>query len=271
MRRPDPDLPLIFDRAEALSAGLSEEQVRRRAATRWDRLRRGQFTTAQLDAEHRWRAEVLATSRAHRRPLVLSHAAAARARGLPSPLGGWPPTTFTSSTGCVRQAGLAIVLVAALSDDEVAAHGAIRSTSAARTVVDCARRLAPRDALAMADAALRRGLTDCQALRTVLDRQSGWKGVAQARRVLELADGRRETPFESWSAWAFAVLGVPQPVWQVADHGRRRRLPGTRRRLVAGRRRRRGGRRPQVPACGRRTRGSDRRQPRGGGERRAAT
>ena len=115
----------------------------------------------------------------------------------------------------MRQAGLAIVLVAALSDDEVAAHGAIRSTSAARTVVDCARRLPPRDALAMADAALRRGLTDRQALRTVLDRQSGWKGVAQARRVLELADGRRETPFESWSAWAFAVLGVPQPVWQV--------------------------------------------------------
>ncbi len=49
----------------------------------------------------------------------------------------------------------------------------------------------------------------------MLDRQSGWKDVAQARRVLELADGRRETPFESWSAWAFAVLGVPQPAWQV--------------------------------------------------------
>jgi len=32
--------------------------------------------------------------------------------------------------------------------------------------------------------------------------------------VLALADGRRETPFESWSAWAFAVQGVEPPTWQ---------------------------------------------------------
>jgi hypothetical protein len=115
----------------------------------------------------------------------------------------------------VRRVGPTIVLVAALSESDVVAHGAIRSTSVARTVVDCARRLAPHDALAIADAALRRGLTDREALVAVLDRQSRWKGVGQARRVLELADGRRETPFESWSAWAFAVHGVPPPTWQV--------------------------------------------------------
>jgi hypothetical protein len=33
--------------------------------------------------------------------------------------------------------------------------------------------------------------------------------------VLALADGRRETPFESWSAWAFATQGLQLPVWQV--------------------------------------------------------
>ena len=32
---------------------------------------------------------------------------------------------------------------------------------------------------------------------------------------MELADGRRETPVESWSAWAFSVQGLPPPVWQV--------------------------------------------------------
>jgi hypothetical protein len=29
------------------------------------------------------------------------------------------------------------------------------------------------------------------------------------------ADGRRESPAESWSAWAFAEHGVPAPLWQV--------------------------------------------------------
>jgi hypothetical protein len=56
---------------------------------------------------------------------------------------------------------------------------------------------------------------DRPALAATLDRHRGWKGAARARRVLALADGRRETAFESWSAWAFDVHGVPQPVWQV--------------------------------------------------------
>jgi hypothetical protein len=38
----------------------------------------------------------------------------------------------------------------------------------------------------------------------------------QARRALELADGRRETPLESWSAWSFEETGVARPTWQVA-------------------------------------------------------
>ena len=33
--------------------------------------------------------------------------------------------------------------------------------------------------------------------------------------MLALADGQRESPFESWSAWAFSVQGLPPPQWQV--------------------------------------------------------
>ena len=211
----DPLLPLVFDRADAVAAGLSEEQVRRRASQRWSRLRRGQFTASPLDAQGRWRAEVLATTRLHRREIVLSHASAARAWALPSPLGGWPPTTFTSTERPVRRAGPATVLVAGLPDDEVAVLGAVRVTSVARTVVDCARRLPGRDALAMADAALHRGLTTHAELTSVLARQTGHPGAARARRVLALADGRRESALESWSAASFAEHGVPQPEWQV--------------------------------------------------------
>jgi hypothetical protein len=205
----------VFSRIDARTAGLSEEQVRRRAARRWDRLRRGQFVAGALDAEHRWRALVLATMRAHRRPLVLSHASAARAWGLPSPLGAPSSITFTTPVPPPRRAGPARVLVAALPDDEVRELGAVRVTDVARTVVDCARRLPSRDGLAIADAALHRGLTDLAELARVLERQRGWPNVARARQVLDLADGRRETPFESWSASAFAVHEVPPPMWQV--------------------------------------------------------
>ena len=38
--------------------------------------------------------------------------------------------------------------------------------------------------------------------------------------MIELADGRRETALESWSAWAFDHVGLPPPGWQatVLDH-----------------------------------------------------
>jgi len=215
MRRPEPELPVVFDRSDAAGAGLSEEQIRRRAAAQWDRLRRGQFTQRPLDGEDRWRAQALAVLRAHRRPLVLSHASAARAWGLPSPISGWPPTTFTSDSPPVRRGSDAVVLVAALWDGDSVPIGVVRCTSVARTVVDCARALEPRDALAIADAALHRGLTTVTALGAALDRQSRWPGSARARRLLTLADGRRETALESWSAWAFALHKVPPPVWQV--------------------------------------------------------
>jgi hypothetical protein len=88
-------------------------------------------------------------------------------------------------------------------------------TSVARTVVDCARHLPGRDALAIADAALHRGQVTPAQLRAVLAVQQGWPGAAAARTVVSLADGRRESPLESWSAWCFHELGVPQPTWQV--------------------------------------------------------
>jgi hypothetical protein len=66
---------------------------------------------------------------------------------------------------------------------------------------------------------MRRGVSR-GSLRLVLQRQARWPGVARAASVLELADGRRETAFESWSAWAFEGESLPRPIWQatVLDH-----------------------------------------------------
>ena len=204
----------MFTLSDAEQAALSPGQVSRRAAGDWVQLRQGCFTGRRdLTDETRWRAEILAAVRSHRRPLVLSHAHAARAHRWPSPLDGWGPASFTSRfPPRQRRTGLWIS-VADLQDGEVTLDGEVAMTSKARTVVDCARRLPPQDALAIADAALRGGLPQ-RALRHAVRRQDGWPGVVNARSVLALADGRRETAFESWSAWAFHEQGVRQPLWQ---------------------------------------------------------
>src|SRR3954468_12158573 len=221
MRTPEPDLPLVASREDARRAGMSDSAVGRRLrGEQWSRLRQGWCSPAQRQADAQWRAQVLAAVRAHRRQLVLSHAHAARAHGWPAPLGGGGPLSVTSTEAPPRRRAGTRVLVAALAGHEVVQRGAVLVTSPARTLVDCARLLEPHDALAMADRALRREDVTRTALAAALAGAAARRGVDQARRVVALADGRRETPLESWSAWGFAVQGVPPPVWQatVLDH-----------------------------------------------------
>jgi hypothetical protein len=148
--------------------------------------------------------------------LVLSHTTAAQFWGLPQPLGGWGHSQFTATSGSNRHRRGMQIRVAPLDRDDVVSAGDVDVTSMARTVADCLRSLPGRDALAVVDAALQRGLIVDSAILEVLARQSGWPGVGVARQVLRLADPRRESPLESWSAWAFAHTGVPAPQWQVS-------------------------------------------------------
>jgi hypothetical protein len=213
---PDPALPAVFGRTDAAAAGLSNGQISRRlGAGRWTRLRPGRFApVADLDEHARWRSQIVAELVEHpRRTLVLSHAHAARAWGWPVPLGGSGPLTFTDPSGPVRR-GRIRISVAPLDPTEVTATS-IPVTSPARTVIDCARTLAARDALAIADAALASGRVTPLALQVALARAKGWPGSRQARRVVDLSDARRETALESWSAWAFDEQGLPAPLWQV--------------------------------------------------------
>ncbi|WP_248580464.1 DUF559 domain-containing protein [Nocardioides sp. InS609-2] len=68
------------------------------------------------------------------------------------------------------------------------------ATSPIRTVSDCALALPFDEALAVADSALRSGLVTRSDLDSLVLRGHG---ARQARRVLELADGRAANPFES--------------------------------------------------------------------------
>ncbi len=210
----DPDLS-VARRADARAAGLSDDQISRLLRSgAWTPLRQGWFVPVRdLDDRRRWRAQVVAEASARRRSLVLSHAHAARAWRWPVPLDGWGPLTFTDTSGAVR-CGRVRIVVAPLDEDERVA-AVVPVTSPARTVVDCARTLPARDALAIADAALASRRVTAAELVLALARVKGWPGAPRARRVVALADGRRESALESWSAWSFHEQGLPSPLWQV--------------------------------------------------------
>lgn len=86
---------------------------------------------------------------------------------------------------------------------------------APRVVIDCCREVHARDALAIADGALRAGDTGLEGLFDMRRHQRRWPHVARANEVLLLADGRRENWLESASAWSMAGWGLPTATPQV--------------------------------------------------------
>jgi len=86
---------------------------------------------------------------------------------------------------------------------------------APRVVIDCCREVHARDALAIADGALRAGFTNLEELFDMRRHQRRWPYVSKSNDVLLLADGRRENWLESASAWSMAGWGLPTAIPQV--------------------------------------------------------
>ena len=97
----------------------------------------------------------------------------------------------------------------------------LRVTTVARTVADLARTLPFMDAVVVADSALSQEKTTTPELLLALAQSKGWPGVRQARRALEFADERAESPLESAARVVFAEAGLEPPELQVTIHGER--------------------------------------------------
>jgi Protein of unknown function (DUF559) len=98
-------------------------------------------------------------------------------------------------------------------------------TTVARTVSDLARTLPFMDAVVVADSALNQEKTTKPELRQVLEEGQGWPGVRQARRVVDFADERAESPLESAARVVFAEAGLEPPELQVTIHGAQEQEP----------------------------------------------
>jgi hypothetical protein len=151
---------------------------------------------------------------------ALSHESAALSLGLPNPRGplARPSVTVDDHLRSRSPGSWMTLFRGELPGGHVEALGDFRRTIPPRTVVDCARHLPPGDGLAIADAAVRAGLTNVAELRSMRAFQRRWPGSLRSELVIALLDPRREGWLESWSAAAFHRMVLPRWVPQVNIH-----------------------------------------------------
>ena len=186
--------------------------IRRRELTR---VRRGAYAWSDTDDRRaRHRRLIDAALRLSSTDVVVSHLSAAALHGLPF-YRDTPNRVHLSRDG--RNGGYVrgrvhLHAVPLTAGDRTELEGR-PVTSLARTVVDVARLLPDRRAVAFADAALAIGLTPADA-EPVLQLFQGHPGIGRARRVIAFADGRSESAGESESRVLLADLGLPAPTLQ---------------------------------------------------------
>jgi very-short-patch-repair endonuclease len=105
------------------------------------------------------------------------------------------------------------------TDLEVTTIGKLRATALERTVVDCCMLLDYRQALILADQALRVG-ADFGLMNAMADNLSGHSGVKNLRHALARADASAESAGETLTRELLARLKLPMPEAQVEVRSR---------------------------------------------------
>jgi predicted transcriptional regulator of viral defense system len=216
----------VFTVDDARRAGYRPDDVRSAVRTRaWHRLRRGVYvpTARWLAVAGDPRARHLLLCAAALAVLdpgpVLSHASAARFHRLVLPRGIDDDVRLTHADEWRCGRGYRIA-AAALPAEDVLDAGALRFTTVARTLVDCARDWSLTDAVVAMDAAMQERRVGRAAVEAAVLRQTHWVGIGAAARALGLADGRAESPLETRGRLALLQAGLPRPELQVELHGR---------------------------------------------------
>jgi predicted transcriptional regulator of viral defense system len=214
----------VFTAAEARRAGYDRDEIRSALrGGRWKRLRRGVYIEAERwaavvgDARMRHLVECVATLAVLAVGPVLSHESAARLHRLILPRGIDETVRLTDPAEWRSGRGYRIAC-AALPAADVVRTRVLAATSAARTLVDCAREWALPDAVVAIDAAIQAGKVSRAQMEAAVLAASHWVGVGAAGRALSLADGRAESPLETRARLAIVAAGLPQPELQVEIH-----------------------------------------------------
>lgn len=145
---------------------------------------------------------------------VVSHASAARLHGLPVRRDLDRTVRLTAPDAWRHGRGFRLNR-APLTADDLLDASPLRLTSAARTLVDCAREWDVEDSVVAMDAALLFGRTTPAELRSAAAGVRSWPGGIGAGRAVSLADGRAESPLETRGRLRILGAGLPSPELQV--------------------------------------------------------
>lgn len=212
-------------------AGVTDGRLRTLvAAGELVQIRRGAYATRDILAQGesdpglRHSLDIAAVRATRGSALVASHESAATMRGLrllkAVPEGS---VTFTVPPG-TRKGGYGRSGVVCHTADLPKAHlmtlYGLPATTAARTVIDLARKSSFTEGVVVADSALYERYTSKAELRRVLASCARWPGIARAKDVVKFADGLAESAFESCARVAFRDQGLPPPELQVTIFGR---------------------------------------------------
>ncbi|MGN6636396.1 MAG: type IV toxin-antitoxin system AbiEi family antitoxin domain-containing protein [Oryzihumus sp.] len=219
-------LPSAFTSREAFEAGLSQavlERLVRRGAV--SRVQRGVFRQRPepLENEAPW-----ATAQRHylaraRGALIahphhaLSHETAAIAWGWPVLLHPGSPIHLTAlhvEPRSRRDGRTVLHHSDSVVNDALDLRG-LTVMPPARVVADCLRTMRPSRGVAVADAAVRAGMTFLPEVESVLTAQRRWRGRPRAREALRLVDPRRDSWLESFSFCELHGVGIELPTPQV--------------------------------------------------------
>jgi very-short-patch-repair endonuclease len=113
----------------------------------------------------------------------------------------------------------ALIRVATLPDSHVTTVLGIPVTTIARTVMDIARTTGLMEGVVAADSALRTHAVVKVEFAIILEDCAQWKGVVQARKVLDFSDSRSESALESVARVRFAQFRIRPPGLQVNIRG----------------------------------------------------
>jgi predicted transcriptional regulator of viral defense system len=216
----------VFTSQEALAAGHSVDDIRTELRTRrWTRLRKGVYTeSARLasasEADRHLMAGIAVLLCLGAGP-VLSHASAARRHEFLVPASAGTDVRVTAVDQWRAGRGYRVAR-AKLPDTDVEPWVAgFATTSAPRTLVDCAREWSLHDAVIALDAAVHQRRVRRSELRLAVHAARHRTGASRAARAVGLSDGRAESPLETEGRLALLASGMPRPELQVDLHDAR--------------------------------------------------
>ncbi|WP_148220717.1 type IV toxin-antitoxin system AbiEi family antitoxin domain-containing protein [Xylanimonas cellulosilytica] len=208
----------LVSTSQCVSAGMTRQQVVERAGRKeWERVTRGVYDTGVHDPEmnlwdRRRRRGALIGPLAFPGSIVTGTPALVLQgiEGTPQEIS--PEVTIADGSSRVGQGPVVVRRVPLTRFDVV---DGVRVATVEDALAQAVPRLGERHALAVMDSALHHGLVDVAGLARAHAAAAGHRGVARTHEWWGLADGRAESPAETWARRACLRLGIPPDVLQL--------------------------------------------------------